>query len=354
MKNQKTKKGTKQMNTNKKIAGSSGSRKRPPLERMKRIFERLKLGNFPNCTTMAAELGVSAKSVQTDLDFVRDRWGMPIEYDPRQFGFFFSKPVGHFPGVPMTEQDVFALFVASKAMEQYQGTALEPVLAGAFRKLIGQLDDSVGLSPGGVNDALSFRACAPGDAELETFELLMGAVGDRQAVKFVYRKHGRKEILLRHVHPYHIAYVDNRWCLFAFDVERQGMRTFVLSRVGRVKLTGGRFTVAKKFDLNEHLSGSLGLYRGEEDCEVVVDFDSWAADDVLGRRWHTSQALMELEDGGLRVKMRLNSLEEVERWVLGFGKHATVVEPVELRQRLLQATEELSQRYGGAWVLHGG
>jgi hypothetical protein len=65
-----------------------------------------------------------------------------------------------------------------------------------------------------------------------------------------------------------------------------------------------------------------------------VDFDAWGADDVRGRRWHSSKGLTELGQGRLRVKLRLNSLEQVERWVLGFGNHATVVGLEELRQRL--------------------
>jgi predicted DNA-binding transcriptional regulator YafY len=64
--------------------------------------------------------------------------------------------------------------------------------------------------------------------------------------------------------------------------------------------------------------------------------------------------LTELGEGRLRVKLRLNSLEEVERWVLGFGVHAMVVEPEELKQRLFRTTEELWQAYGGPMVLRGG
>ena len=52
------------------------------------------------------------------------------------------------------------------------------------------------------------------------------------------------------------------------------------------------------------------------------------------------------------MTLRLNSLEEVEGWVLSFGKHATVVGPEELKRRVFETTEELWQRYGGARVVH--
>jgi predicted DNA-binding transcriptional regulator YafY len=114
-----------------------------------------------------------------------------------------------------------------------------------------------------------------------------------------------------------------------------------------------RFTVPKKFDLNEYLSGSLGLFKGQDDFEVVVELDAFAADDVRGRRLHSSQEVTEMPGGMLRVRLRLDSLEEAERWVLTLGTHATVIRPEQLRERLSKATEELWQWYGGPMVLHG-
>ena len=47
----------------------------------------------------------------------------------------------------------------------------------------------------------------------------------------------------------------------------------------------------------------------------MIELDAWAADDVRGRQLHSSQVLTELPGGGLRVQLRLSSLEEIERLV---------------------------------------
>src|SRR5207244_8551308 len=117
--------------------------------------------------------------------------------------------------------------------------------------------------------------------------------------------------------------------------------TFVLARLSRLSLAGGRFEVSRRFDLNEFLKGSLELFKGKEDFEVVIDLDAFAADDVRGRRLHSSQELTELPNGMLRVRLRLTSLEEVERWVLSMGTHATVVRPKMLVERLGNIAREL-------------
>jgi predicted DNA-binding transcriptional regulator YafY len=44
--------------------------------------------------------------------------------------------------------------------------------------------------------------------------------------------------------------------------------------------------------------------------------------------------------------LRLDSLEEIERWVLSMGAHATVVRPERLRERLQKVSIQLTERYG--------
>jgi proteasome accessory factor B len=147
------------------------------------------------------------------------------------------------------------------------------------------------------------------------------------------------------VQPYHLACIQNQWYLIGFDTRRQGLRTFALTRLQKPKLTEKRFAVPADFDADKYLSGSFGVFNGADDYEVVVDFDAWAADEIRGRRWHGSQEITELPRGMLRLRLRLNSVEEAERWLLSFGTHATVVRPKVLAQRLKATGQEFVRRY---------
>jgi predicted DNA-binding transcriptional regulator YafY len=320
---------------------------RPALERIHRIHQLLQNKEYPNSTKLAKEFEVAKRTAKRDVEFMRDRMNLPISFDARRNGYFYSEPVEHFPELPMSEAEVFALFVASKATEQYRGTPFARMLDRAFRRLTGRLDESVKFSMGSLDQVISFRPFAPGDADVKAFEVLSKGVRERRAVTFGYRNHGALVAQKRQVHPYHIAYVENRWCLFAFDVMRKAMRTFVLCRLSDPRPTRKRFTVSKKFDVDEYLRHSFSLFRGPEadDYEVVVDLDAWAADEVRGHRWHESQEFIELPKGMLRVTMRLNNIEEVEKWVMGFGTHATVVRPNVLRERLRKTGEALAEGY---------
>ena len=322
---------------------------RPPLERMLAIHERLQSGSLPNCRSLAAQLEVCKRTVKRDVDFMKCRLNLPIEFDAQRHGFFYTEPVGAFPSVPVTEADLFALMVAHKAMLQYRGTPFEHLLEGSFRKLTGQLDRSSAFSCGGLDQAFSFRPFAPEETDLEIFQGLLRAVRQRRVVRFDYRKLGAKKLERRTVRPYHVACVDNRWYLYAQDLAREALRAFVLTRMSKLEVTNEKFPAPKDFSLDQHLRGSFGAFAGkpEDDFEVVIEFDSWATDVLRGRRWHWSQTVDELPGGQTRMRLRLNNVEEVERWVLSWGTHATVLKPQALADRMARTGLELAQRYGG-------
>jgi predicted DNA-binding transcriptional regulator YafY len=320
---------------------------RPPLERMLRIHEKLQSNSFPNCSRLACEIEVSTRTIKRDVDFMKYRLDLPIEYHPQRYGYYYSERVDRFPTLPITEAEIFALLVAHKAIAQYRGTPFEHLLEAAFRKLTGQLDTSTSFSFGNLDEAFSFRPFAPEETDLGLFQNLLTAIRKNQAIQFAYKKLGAKKSEQRTAHPYHLACVDNRWYLFAFDTVRQAMREFVLTRMSKLEVTDKTFIRRKSFKLDKYLRGSFGVFTGkpEDEFEVVVEFDAWAADLLRGRRWHWSQSVDELPGGEIRMRMRLNNLEEIERWVLEWGIHATVIAPLALADRIENIALELRNRY---------
>jgi predicted DNA-binding transcriptional regulator YafY len=84
---------------------------------------------------------------------------------------------------------------------------------------------------------------------------------------------------------------------------------------------------------------SFGVFKGKARHRVRIHFDAFAARLVGERLWHPSQKMRPLAGGELELSMELGSLEEIERWVLSWGEHATVLEPAELKRRIRRAAE---------------
>jgi predicted DNA-binding transcriptional regulator YafY len=133
--------------------------------------------------------------------------------------------------------------------------------------------------------------------------------------------------------------VNGEWFLFAFDHLRNDVRTFVPSRMQLVKPTGNKFVRPRKFSIAQRLRDSFGVHSGQGDFDVTIRFNEFAADYIREKRWHASQQLKELPGGGVELGLKLSSLGEVERWVLGWGGNAVVIEPAELVASVKRAAE---------------
>src|SRR5947207_3889038 len=176
---------------------SSGNRpilhSRPPLERMLRIHQAIQAGKFPNASTLARELEVSTKSIHRDIEFMRDRLELPIEYNGARFGYHYTEEVNAFPTVQITEGELFALVVAEKALQQYRGTNFEKPLLSAIRKMEQSLPDTISFNLSDIESTISFQTRAEPILNLAIFDALAKATSRRQQLELAYRKPGTRQ-----------------------------------------------------------------------------------------------------------------------------------------------------------------
>jgi len=328
-----------------KINDSGEGFSRPPLQRMMRLHAALKSHHLPNCRKIAAELEVSPKTIQRDIDFMRDRLGLPIGYDAQKFGFYYTEAVTGFPSIEVSEGEITALFVAQKALAQYKGTPFERPLHSAFRKITDGLKDRVSFSWTELEDVISFRSAGASPADLELFEVVSKAVLRSVELDFEYRKLKGSEYEPRRVRPYHLGCLENQWYLFAEDLDRAQLRTFALPRMRNVALTTKGFRRPADFSISKILSGSFGVFSSGRKHRIRLQFDPYAARLVSERMWHDSQRIRSLPDGSITLQLELGGLEEIERWILSWGSHVRVLEPAALRNTIRDAAAAIVKLY---------
>jgi proteasome accessory factor B len=176
---------------------------------------------------------------------------------------------------------------------------------------------------------------------LEIFDALAKATAHRRQLELVYRKAGSRDAEPRLVDPYHLANINGEWYLFAYDHARKDIRTFVPARVQAVKQTGNTFPRPEKFSLENRLRSSFGVHSGEGEFEVVLRFNARVADLIREKKWHESQQLRDLKNGGVELRLKLSSLIEIERWVLSWGGDVVVLKPKELVTAVTEAAKKI-------------
>ncbi len=317
---------------------------RPPLERMLRIHQAIQAGDYPNASKLAEEFEVSTKSVHRDIEFMRDRMRLPLAFDRTRFGYYYTEDVSTFPSLQITQGELFALLVAERALHQYRGTSFERPLLSALRKMQESLPETISLDLADVERTISFRTRAEPILDLAIFDTLAEATSRRQQLELEYRKPGQRQGERRIIDPYHLANINGEWFLFAYDHLRRDIRTFVPGRIQSLKRTGKRFLRVQRFSLEDRLRDSFGVHSGRGRYEVVLRFDPAVADYIREKRWHDSQRLDDLDNGGVELRLKLSSLTEIERWVLGWGSNVEVIEPPSLAKAIAEVARKILER----------
>jgi predicted DNA-binding transcriptional regulator YafY len=312
---------------------------------MQRIFQAIKLSQYPNRIRLATEIEVTTKTIQRDIDFMRDRLNLPIEYNDKRQGYEFSQPVESFPMVELSEAELISVFVAQKALMQYKGTPFEHPLRSAFEKLVSGLDGKITLSWDDLDSFISFRTFEIVPTDLRTFQVVSESVRKNGVLKFEYKKLNSSVYEKRFIEPYHLACIQNQWYCFGHDSNRRELRTFVLARMRDAAGTGQTFIKTTKFSLKDHLKDSLGVFSAKGKYNIRIRFDNFAAQLVRERIWHPSQQIQELTGGEIEFRLTLSSLHEIEPWVLSWGEHAKILGPKQLLNHIKKTVQTMLESH---------
>jgi predicted DNA-binding transcriptional regulator YafY len=96
------------------------------LRRITEIHRRLlPPSQLPTSKTLAKAFGVSSKTIQRDLKFMKEVWGSPVRYNASLGGYEYYEGVIDFPAVKLTEEEIFAFLVARNSIERYRGPLCE-------------------------------------------------------------------------------------------------------------------------------------------------------------------------------------------------------------------------------------
>lgn len=307
-----------------------------PLERVWHVHMRLARGERVTADSLAGGLGVSVRTIMRDLDLMRDRLGMPIDWDPAARTYWYTRECDTLPLLNIDARDALTLALVARVCETLHGWSfgrrldaiirkIAPVLGGAVSLVADGLDHVVVPVEGGVLD------------EFEHFFALFEAILGRREVRLQYVKAGSTRPTARRIHPLTLTRRQHRWALIAWEPVQCELRTYLLHRIRGIATTGGAFTPPEGIDIDGYIRGAMGAFAGGETHEVRIALDAHAAFYAREKPWHASQRLSPLPDGRIELALNLNHLGDVKHVVMGWGRHAQVIAPPELRRDVQEA-----------------
>ena len=141
--------------------------------------------------------------------------------------------------------------------------------------------------------------------------------------------------IYRGTNPYVIGYCHNR----------QEVRWFRVDRIKELRILEKTFVLDPTFNAKDHLELIFQHEAGGIPTSVSIWFDAVTAPYIRERRWHPTQDIQEYPDGSLILNMFVRGLQDIKRWVLGYGKGAIARDPPELVQLIEIEIQALALNY---------
>ena len=299
-----------------------------------------------NCTTLAEALNTTAKTIQRDICYLRDQLKLPIEYDYGARSFSYRDADTPFPlGHNLSQDERIALVVARQSLDVFEGVNFGAELRSAFDKITGGLlGESGDFMEQSLDRFISVRTPGASRVDAKVFRAVRRALLDRRELRIEYQAKGRPAFTPRRLHPLHLACIANRWVLVALDADKSEPRTYILARCRNPIVTQTTFQRPADFDPAAHLGTSFGVLTGRGTVIVKLRISVEGAHHVLERNWHPTQRETNLPGGAVEVTFALSDLNDITRWILGFGSDCEVLEPAELRATIAAEGTKMAQR----------
>ena len=165
----------------------------------------------------------------------------------------------------------------------------------------------------------------------KTFPIIENAIRTNQRLTILFN--GRKIT----VDPLGIVYYSRLRCWYLAARQGDIIKTYHLSNVQEVHETSEYFAYPEGFSLKAWFEPRWGMEYGEV-IRVKVRFLNRAQTLAKVRKdvAHRASKIITLEDGSILFQDDIIGVNEFITWILGFGSAAEILEPVELRELILE------------------
>jgi predicted DNA-binding transcriptional regulator YafY len=246
--------------------------------------------------------------------------------------------------IPLEPSELVALHAASVSASLQQLPGAE-ALNGLFAKMVAGLSERMREFFANVQSALvgvgpRTVALALGPRNIEG--TLAQAIVNKKTVEILYQALSSGERRRRRVDPYALISAPPDLYLWAFCHDRIAMRTFHLRRMWDLRLTDQTFS-RRPISTQQAFENSFEIWQGKPET-VRIRFTGKAAVLVTERQWHATQRLIRVADG-VDLTMQVNPAADLQKWILGFGAEAEVLQPTSLRKVMAEQLSAAARLY---------
>jgi len=152
----------------------------------------------------------------------------------------------------------------------------------------------------------------------------------------------------RHIMPYALKMYNRRWYILGYVEQSKGIRQLALDRIEELNMTDQTFKIPKNFNAEAYYEDSVGIYVDGNLKPQKVKIRAFNPHDSYMRSLPLHHSQVEIKGDSKEYtdfSYRLSLTPDLTSQLLGMGSKIEVLEPKELREELINKTNEMLNRY---------
>jgi len=307
---------------------------------------QIKAGRYPNARKLSEKFEISEKQAQRDIEFMRDRIGAPLVYNPARKGYGYEDDTYELPPVWFKEDELLALCLALRLASTLPDHKLKSSLYELLEKFLTFrfLDSPPSLTD--IKAKVSVKNVEYYKVDETVFHRVVDSLFRNEALKISYHTPHKDETTERLIQPLHLLCYMGSWHLIAFCTLKQDLRDFALSRIRIIEPVSQGVKLPKLIpSIKEYINKNFGLMSGGESIEVCLKFTPEVSPWISEQIWFSGQEVSRSEDGSICLKFPVVDFREIRREILKYGSSVEVLFPQELRDEIRKEIGVMSKIY---------
>jgi predicted DNA-binding transcriptional regulator YafY len=296
---------------------------RATLRRYLLILEKVSKPPYPSLeqlkeTILEHGLKTSNRTLQRDIESIRDEFGIEITYDRSSKGYRLDEENS-------LNRDTFVRFLETFQLAELLGNNLK-----------------------NSQQALSYIQFEniPAMQGIHWLKDILLAIREHRMIQFTHHNFQKNTIKTVRLKPYLLKEYLSRWYVVGKPEGKKEFRTYGVDRIEGLQVLNEKFTVSKADNPAKFFEQAIGVvYSGDEPEDVILEFTPLQGNYVKTLPWHSSQTIIKDDKKSLQIKLHVVINYELVCLILMHGKTVKVLHPKTLIKEVKKHLQDSLHQY---------
>jgi len=288
---------------------------------------------------------VSSRTISRDIDDLSRSFPVYEEKCKGEICYFLADRLEGL--VEFNLDELITLYYLKEIAEAHASSDLATSSVYLINKLLSKLSTDKFTLINTFKDAIRVDpeiANSKNTLDVTMLQKIRSAVANQSPIEICYSAFNTGETTTRRVDPYFLELSEGCYKIVGFCYLRNEFRAFNVSRIISMKVEDGKFEKPENF-YEEYVEGRFDkLASGNK---TTLKFCLWGQAARLVKEYESKRAdkITDKPDGKIIFEKNAAVTHDVLMWVLSYGDEIEVIEPLELKEQVINAAKGILKNY---------